>query len=211
MKTISQRHLGIQFRSRAEARWAEYFDRREIKFEYEPEGYQLGSDWYVPDFLLPLSGVFFEVKPTTPNEREVRVAKALARDTKRIVVIACGNPSRSTQIIGFDDRGRQSNLYLVGDFYRTAWLTASAVNQDAWSVPLGPDANGKTSGPDFVLDQVEKFQFHDSKRSRSVVSSDWRDRERLRLGMPERRVIYRNQDRSIVLDSLLKRALDGSN
>lgn len=63
---IETEYKGYRFRSRLEARWAVFFDELGIKYEYEPEGYDLGEHgWYLPDFWLPTfdGGMFCEVKP----------------------------------------------------------------------------------------------------------------------------------------------------
>jgi len=63
IKPIQTRYKGYLFRSRLEARWAVFFDALGIKWEYEPEGYDLGVDgWYLPDFWLPEFRVFVEIK-----------------------------------------------------------------------------------------------------------------------------------------------------
>jgi len=51
------------FRSRLEARWAMLFDREQIAWHYEPQGFWVGNDVYIPDFWLPERGWFVEVKP----------------------------------------------------------------------------------------------------------------------------------------------------
>jgi hypothetical protein len=51
------------FRSRLEARWAVFFDACGIKYEYEPEGFDLGNGvYYLPDFYLPEVKMYVEVK-----------------------------------------------------------------------------------------------------------------------------------------------------
>src|SRR5699024_4157121 len=51
------------FRSRLEARWAVFFDRLGIEWQYEPQGFVLpGGRHYLPDFLLVESGTWIEVK-----------------------------------------------------------------------------------------------------------------------------------------------------
>ena len=53
MRAIQTEYKGYLFRSRLEARWAVFFDRLGVKWEYEPEGYDLGDGLlYLPDFLL---------------------------------------------------------------------------------------------------------------------------------------------------------------
>ena len=53
MKAIETEYKGYLFRSRLEARWAVFFDACGVKWEYEPEGFDLGDGlYYLPDFLL---------------------------------------------------------------------------------------------------------------------------------------------------------------
>ena len=53
IKAIETIYNGYKFRSRLEARWAVFFDNAVIEYEYEPEGFDLGGVWYLPDFYLP--------------------------------------------------------------------------------------------------------------------------------------------------------------
>ena len=50
------------FRSRAEARWAVFFDLMGWDWDYEPCHYDLGSVNYLPDFYLPQTSTWVEVK-----------------------------------------------------------------------------------------------------------------------------------------------------
>ena len=53
MKAIETVYNGYRFRSRLEARWAVFFDALNVKYEYEPEGFDLGDGiYYLPDFLI---------------------------------------------------------------------------------------------------------------------------------------------------------------
>lgn len=64
IKAIETQYKGYRFRSRLEARWAVFFDALGVKWEYEPEGYDLGElGWYLPDFWLPEAQFHAEVKP----------------------------------------------------------------------------------------------------------------------------------------------------
>jgi hypothetical protein len=66
IKPIETHYRGYRFRSRLEARWAVFFDKLGLKYEYEPEGFQLSAGWYLPDFCVHYPGdgsVWFEVKP----------------------------------------------------------------------------------------------------------------------------------------------------
>lgn len=63
IKAIETFYNGYKFRSRLEARWAVFFDHIGIKYLYEPEGYKMSDGtMYLPDFYLPESDSFFEVK-----------------------------------------------------------------------------------------------------------------------------------------------------
>lgn len=57
MKAIETFYNGYRFRSRLEARWAVFFDALGVKYEYEPEGFDLGDgDFYLPDFRVKCWG-----------------------------------------------------------------------------------------------------------------------------------------------------------
>ncbi len=68
MNAIETTYAGCRFRSRLEARWAIVFDRLDLKWEYEPQGYMIGSRLYLPprpylpDFFLPGFNAWVEVK-----------------------------------------------------------------------------------------------------------------------------------------------------
>lgn len=67
-KAIQTHYAGCWFRSRLEARWAVFFDYMKIAWQYEPQGFWVGSDnWpvaYLPDFQLPGLDLWVEVKGT---------------------------------------------------------------------------------------------------------------------------------------------------
>ena len=52
IKPIETEYKGYRFRSRLEARWAVFFDACGFKWDYEPEGYEVGGVKYLPDFRL---------------------------------------------------------------------------------------------------------------------------------------------------------------
>lgn len=59
---IQTNYKGFRFRSRLEARWAVFFDWLGIEWKYEIEGFQKGDFLYLPDFYLPKSKLWVEVK-----------------------------------------------------------------------------------------------------------------------------------------------------
>lgn len=76
IKPIETYYNGYRFRSRLEARWAVFFDTGNIKYEYEPEGFELesGLKW-LPDFYLPDFDCYVEVKPNTDDGRSEILTK----------------------------------------------------------------------------------------------------------------------------------------
>lgn len=92
LKAIETRYKGYRFRSRTEARWAVAFDAMGIEWEYEKEGYQLPSGWYLPDFWLPDKDAFAEVKPHALNDKESRLALELSAMSGKDVLILDGSP-----------------------------------------------------------------------------------------------------------------------
>ena len=68
IKAIETHYAGCRFRSRLEARWAVFFDNLGIRWEYEPQGYELDDGTrYLPDFWLPECDTWIEVKGSTDN------------------------------------------------------------------------------------------------------------------------------------------------
>ena len=134
MKSIPQEHDGIHYRSRTEARWGEFWSLADLSFEYEPEGFDLFGDWYVPDFKV--GPIYFEIKGAAPTARERMLARLLARETVSKVVIASGNPGSAT-MRSFSSDGSESDCYLVAEFKRGdgAWL-AQSLDGGGWAIPL---------------------------------------------------------------------------
>jgi hypothetical protein len=66
IQAIETVYRGHRFRSRLEARWAVFFDAVGIRYEYEPEGFEIstwdGDKRYLPDFRLTDLGTWVEVK-----------------------------------------------------------------------------------------------------------------------------------------------------
>lgn len=67
IKAIDTRYAGHLFRSRLEARWAVFLDQLGLRWEYEPEGFEIyDGTRYLPDFRITVtSGAchWLEVKP----------------------------------------------------------------------------------------------------------------------------------------------------
>lgn len=64
LRPIQTIFKGYRFRSRLEARWAVFLDTLGLRWEYEPQGFELRDGTrYLPDFYLPNQETFVEIKP----------------------------------------------------------------------------------------------------------------------------------------------------
>lgn len=91
VKAIDTVYNGRRYRSRIEARWSVVFDALDLPFEYEKEGYELQSGWYLPDFWLPTLDCWIEIKGKPPTEKEGQLAGELAVATQKKVYIFAGD------------------------------------------------------------------------------------------------------------------------
>lgn len=134
MQAIQTLYRGYKFRSRLEARWAVFFDALNIKYLYEPEGFQFDDGtMYLPDFYLPDSDSFFEVKGIMSQIDRGKINK---------LVYALNRPVT----IGYDDLEFETCMNNFGKFLPpkntwTGWLCKCKKckkiffmnNEGAWS------------------------------------------------------------------------------
>ena len=104
-------YAGVLFRSRTEARWAMFWDKLDIKWDYEPQGFVTAAgDPYLPDFaVFPALGLLWvEIKGSWQTDPE-GVAKwqlfADARPQPSRAVLFAGPPSLEGHylVVGGDD------------------------------------------------------------------------------------------------------------
>ena len=104
MKALETVYAGVRFRSRLEARWAVYFDRMKIRWDYEPEGLQISNRLYapdspdtfgyLPDFWFPDFGCYGEVKGSLDRAGLWKVLNAAA-----VIEDECGEPGSPYLVI----------------------------------------------------------------------------------------------------------------
>ena len=70
--SFETKYKGIKMRSRLEAKWARFFDKQNIVWEYEPDLYQRDGLWYLPDFSLPKKKIIFEAKGEMNDKDELK-------------------------------------------------------------------------------------------------------------------------------------------
>lgn len=85
-------YKGIQFRSRLEARVALFLDECKIPWEYEPEPIENEGQEYNPDFYLPETDDWIEVKGERPGyEQEILKARSFVSfdsPIKKLIIIS---------------------------------------------------------------------------------------------------------------------------
>src|SRR5262245_125035 len=123
IKAIETQYRGYRFRSRLEARWAVFFDALKIRWDYEPEGFDLGNaGWYLPDFWLPDYRCWFEIKredeiaPTDEGslaEAALRV-HTLCDALETIGAVACGLPDPKHGAVRWAECLRCRSIFPVG-------------------------------------------------------------------------------------------------
>ena len=101
IKAIETEYNGYRFRSRLEARWAVFFDALDVRYEYEPEGFELPDGRYLPDFYLPEFRTYIEIKPfdhsvvsyVGDGNRWEKTCAAFRDETERAIMICYGAPA----------------------------------------------------------------------------------------------------------------------
>lgn len=122
IKPIETYYNGYRFRSRLEARWAVFFDSLGIKYEYEPEGFELeDGTWYLPDFYLKDFNTWVEVKGVMDEKSMHKIemfAKGLPNGQQLWVLMDIPNP---------DEVLRDATWFYDMDY------------KDAWEMYFGSD------------------------------------------------------------------------
>lgn len=106
IQAIETVYKGYRFRSRLEARWAVFFETLGVEFNYEAEGFRLGTIDYLPDFYLPSIPAFFEVKGRELNaDDELKVSQLAIRSGYPVYVWVGDIPEPCDDWLscGFDD------------------------------------------------------------------------------------------------------------
>lgn len=113
IKPIETTWHGHRFRSRTEARWGMALKLSGVPFDYEPNGFDLPSGWYLPDFWLPAAKSWLEIKGVEPDEREMRLARELSDASGSPVLFGVGSPVDAQTVTGV----------CAGEVYETGWQT----------------------------------------------------------------------------------------
>src|SRR4051794_1679736 len=97
MTGIPTKHKGRQFRSRLEARWANFFDLVGWRYEYEP----FDLPGWIPDFMLigAHESILVEVKPVTqlPEDVAEEIGRCAGAEKYEVLIVGCTVPTMSAQ------------------------------------------------------------------------------------------------------------------
>lgn len=109
IKAIETQYKGYRFRSRLEARWAVFFEKLGLKWEYEPEGFEVdGGVMYLPDFRVVMPCGFtrwYEIKPSNVLEDDkVSLFRKALPDSSGISLLS-GDPAQMMDLVQSDDNG----------------------------------------------------------------------------------------------------------
>ena len=98
-RAIETRYKGLRFPSRLTARFAIYFDQLGLEWVFEPEGFDLPSGHYLPDFHIGTYvpgghtyGPWIKVKAVRPTEHDVALLRELCERGTSYGLIIWGQP-----------------------------------------------------------------------------------------------------------------------
>lgn len=120
-------HNGTWFRSRLEASWAAFLDHHAVKWTYEQEWFNFGDGTrYLPDFWLPESRAWMEVKGVLTDDDLTKVKRLAGRaQYKNEIVIIAGAPAG--QVFGeVQPNGRRVAIDMVRCRHCDLWTFSVA-------------------------------------------------------------------------------------
>lgn len=173
IKAIETKYNGYNFRSRTEAKWAYVFDKLNIKYLYENEGYELeNGDWYLPDFYLPNHGFFIEIKGANPNQKELDKCSFLANGSGEPVVMIIGNPDyfNSLCFYGYNRPTDDNADQYFYDYYYTDTHGLGDFVSDGLKAGWNHDVSGS------LCERIDKTNIlrhnHDAARNNGFILSN---------------------------------------
>ena len=167
---------GYRFRSRLEARWAVFFDKLHITYQYEPEAFVCddGSQ-YTPDFFLPNSfmrdkehkGLYLEIKHfgwNEPSQRKYIDRISTALETQNLLLI-CGDPKDATNTYEMYEGNEQlnpwwDNYMMVICCEKCGALKADFSSEYMYCPCCDGSVNGEKTERAAIAARQFRFQFH---------------------------------------------------
>jgi hypothetical protein len=110
---------GTLYRSHLEARWAIFFDKLDVKANYEPQGFDLGDGiLYLPDFAIPgaFGTIWAEVKPQWDIDME-----GVEKWRRFAAVRPSPEKSRAALLVGPPSAEAPAHIVIGGDETIFGW------------------------------------------------------------------------------------------
>jgi hypothetical protein len=157
-KAIETAYNGILFRSRTEARIALFLDLMGIEWSYEPEGFDVNGQWYLPDFYLPLYDAFWEVKAFDSQlDKKTRdLLVSLSSQIQKPLILSIGTPRLGLEEFDGRRKLRQYNgfaLKIIAGQYWEEWGVSKLLT-DPFSFDNYLIDHAKESLPDFIQEHL---------------------------------------------------------
>lgn len=163
---IETRYRGYRFRSRLEARWAVFFDRCGIQYDYERQGFDLGDGIrHLPDFYLPdqserlhgTQGMWAEVRPRELRDERIQEAcSRLATATNQRVALIDFYADHLPWSGGLLYYPKIGQATYSASWYRCPECRALHLCEPPWLrclwCPCGFNSDPGDEGPDWVAD-----------------------------------------------------------
>lgn len=110
IRAIETRYAGCRFRSRLEARHAVFFDALGVEWDFEAQGFHTPAGGYLPDFYLPDTNLYVEIKGPPPGEQELAKCQAVPN-----LIILVGSIPRRPEDITYLEYGEcnRSGFHLL--------------------------------------------------------------------------------------------------
>jgi hypothetical protein len=214
--SIPQTHLGIRFKSKTEAKWAQFFHSQRIPFLYEPKAIGNGKIGYLVDFQFHASPypVFFEVKPYKPTPIEYEKLVLLANVEQAHVFVSHGAPSRYVLVEKVFRDGHREQWYFAYEYSEGCGYLVNCLAMGPHALPLRKVTESVgyfDRGPEAELDAAGNYQFDsDQLAGHRVKASPQLRRVVSRQLSEERRVVRQNNEQDFADWELsMKRKVSG--
>lgn len=169
IKAKPTEYKGIRFRSKLEAQVAYFFDLCHISWLYEPDRLDDGEKEYNPDFYLPETDDYIEVKGARPGyEQEILKARSFVSfngPIKRLIIIS-EIPDPTVPGMPHFPCYFASARHCYGDDIETGWYFFQDVNEER--------ANGHISSSFFKNPCIDAWNIGNKRFPFSIRPvSDW--------------------------------------
>ena len=120
-RAVPTTYRGTAFRSKLEARVASLLDHLGLSWEYEPQGFELPTGKYLPDFRVTAKRQVFwiEVKGPLPNAREFSVATDINLYVGPLLILQGDIPRKSIEGTAWVFALEKVGDEILGDWFMT--------------------------------------------------------------------------------------------